>query len=110
VEKDARYHYRHWENKKVRTTCAYCGVGCQLDLHVKDNRVMKATGIEDVPPNFGSLCVKGRFGFDFIHSPDRLKTPLVKENGAFKEAKLWSWWLTGSMKSKQPMVPTASVF
>ena len=39
-------------------------------------------------PNFGSLCVKGRFGFDFIHSPDRLKTPLIKENGSFREA---SW-------------------
>lgn len=89
VEKDARYEARPWETRKVRSTCSYCGVGCQLYLHVKDNRVLKITGVEDVSPNFGSLCVKGRFGFDFIHSPDRLKTPLIKENGAFREAS-WS--------------------
>jgi predicted molibdopterin-dependent oxidoreductase YjgC len=89
VEKDARYEARPWEIRKVRSTCSYCGVGCQLYLHVKDNRVVKITGVEDVSPNFGSLCVKGRFGFDFIHSPERLKTPLIKENGSFREAS-WS--------------------
>ena len=88
VEKDARYRYRPWENKKIRTTCGYCGVGCQLVFHVNDNQVMKVTGAEDVAPNYGSLCVKGRFGFHFIGSSDRLKTPLIKENGAFREA---SW-------------------
>jgi len=56
-------------------------------LHVKDNRVVKVTGV-DAPPNNGSLCVKGRFGFNFIHSEDRLTTPLIKENGAFRSA---SW-------------------
>jgi predicted molibdopterin-dependent oxidoreductase YjgC len=49
--------------------------------------VVKVTGVE-TPPNDGSLCVKGRFGFNFIHSPDRLTTPLIKENGAFRSA---SW-------------------
>ncbi len=88
VEKDSRYEARPWETQKVRTTCSYCGVGCQLNLHVKDNRVVKISGVEEAKPNFGSLCVKGRFGFDFIHSPDRLKTPLIKENGALREA---SW-------------------
>jgi predicted molibdopterin-dependent oxidoreductase YjgC len=88
VEKDGRYSVRPWETKKVGTTCSYCGVGCQLQLHVKDNTVVKITGVEDVAPNFGSLCVKGRFGYDFIHSPDRLSSPLIKENGQFREA---SW-------------------
>jgi predicted molibdopterin-dependent oxidoreductase YjgC len=88
VEKDGRYKVRPWETKKVRTTCTYCGVGCQLNLHVQDNRVVKISGIEDMAPNNGSLCVKGRFGFDFIGSPDRLTSPLIKENGQFKEA---SW-------------------
>jgi predicted molibdopterin-dependent oxidoreductase YjgC len=88
VEKDARYQVRPWETKKVRTTCSYCGVGCQLNLHVKDNRVVKVTGVEDFAPNYGSLCVKGRFGYDFINSPDRLTTPLIKENGQLREA---SW-------------------
>jgi predicted molibdopterin-dependent oxidoreductase YjgC len=72
----------------VRTTCTYCGVGCQLYLHVKEDRVVKISGVPDVAPNYGSLCVKGRFGYDFIDSPDRLTTPLIKENGEFREA---SW-------------------
>ena len=88
VEKDASYRVRPWATKKVRTTCSYCGVGCQLYLHVKDNQVVKVTGVEDVGPNYGSLCVKGRFGYDFVNSPDRLTTPLIKENGQFREA---SW-------------------
>jgi predicted molibdopterin-dependent oxidoreductase YjgC len=50
--------------------------------------VVKVSGVEEVAPNYGSLCVKGRFGFDFIHSSDRLKTPLIKEKGTFREA---SW-------------------
>ncbi len=86
VEKDARYNVRPWETEKVRTTCSYCGVGCQLYLHVKEDRVVKVTGVEDMPPNNGSLCVKGRFGFDFINSPDRLTTPLIRENGELREA------------------------
>jgi predicted molibdopterin-dependent oxidoreductase YjgC len=72
----------------VRTTCSYCGVGCQIHLHVKEGRVRRVTGVEDVGPNYGSLCVKGRFGYDFIHDPARLKTPLIRENGEFREA---SW-------------------
>ena len=88
VEKDASYRVRPWATKKVRTTCSYCGVGCQLYLHVKDNQVVKVTGVEDVGPNYGSLCVKGRFGYNFVNSPDRLTTPLIKENGQFREA---SW-------------------
>jgi predicted molibdopterin-dependent oxidoreductase YjgC len=88
VEKDARYQVRPWETQKVRTTCTYCGVGCQLNLHVKDGRVVKISGVSDVAPNYGSLCVKGRFAYDFIGSPDRMTAPLIKENGEFKEA---SW-------------------
>ena len=88
VEKNARYKVRQWETKKVRTTCSYCGVGCQLNLHVKDNKVVKVSGMPDVKPNMGSLCVKGRFGFDFISSPERLTDPLIKENGKFRKA---SW-------------------
>ena len=87
VEKDARFEGRAWDTKKVRTTCSYCGVGCQIYLHVKDGKVVKVTGV-DAPPNHGSLCVKGRFGFAFIGSPERLTTPLIKEDGKFREA---SW-------------------
>ncbi len=84
VEKDVRYQTRPWETKKVRTTCSYCGVGCQLQLHVKDNKVVKVTGY-DAAPNHGSLCVKGRFGYNFVNSPERLTKPMIKENGKFKK-------------------------
>jgi formate dehydrogenase (NADP+) alpha subunit len=87
VEKDARYTVRPWEVRKTRTTCSYCGVGCQLFLHVKENKVVKVTGV-DTAPNHGSLCVKGRFGYHFVGSPKRLTTPLIQENGTFRQA---SW-------------------
>jgi predicted molibdopterin-dependent oxidoreductase YjgC len=74
------------EAEKVRTTCSYCGVGCQLFLHVRDGRVIKATGVEEVGPNYGSLCVKGRFGNDFIHDEGRLTKPLIREGDGFREA------------------------
>lgn len=87
-ERDLHPEHLPGEAKEVRTTCSYCGVGCQLYLHVKDNRVIKVTGVKGVGPNYGSLCVKGRFGYDFIHDPDRLNTPLIRENGEFRNA---SW-------------------
>lgn len=79
---------RAWEQKKVTTICPYCGTGCALDLHVKDNRVLGASGCKEGIVNRGQVCVKGHFGWDFIHSPDRLTTPLVKKDGKFEEA---SW-------------------
>jgi formate dehydrogenase major subunit len=74
-----------WTLKRVRTTCTYCGVGCQLYLEKVGDRVVRVTGV-DAPPNFGHLCVKGRFGFDFINHEDRLQHPLIKENGQFRQA------------------------
>lgn len=88
TEKKAKGQGRPWELEKVRSTCPYCGVGCQVWLHVKDGKIAKVTAVEDAQPNDGRLCVKGRFGYDFIYSEDRLKTPLIKENGGFREA---SW-------------------
>ncbi|MBR4702340.1 MAG: formate dehydrogenase subunit alpha [Oscillospiraceae bacterium] len=82
--------YRPWEVTRVRTTCPHCATGCQLDLLVKDGRIVD-TQAADGPSNHGLLCVKGKSGsFDFVHSPDRLKTPLIKnrETGEFREA---SW-------------------
>ena len=88
TEKKAIGKGREWEMEKVRTTCPYCGVGCQLWLHVRNGRIIKVTAVEGAEPNDGRLCVKGRFGYDFIYSDDRLKTPLIRENGRFREA---SW-------------------
>jgi predicted molibdopterin-dependent oxidoreductase YjgC len=64
--------------EKVRTTCTYCGVGCQFDLNVKDGRVVRVTSAPDAPVNGMSLCVKGRYGYDFVHHPDRLTKPMVR--------------------------------
>ena len=88
TEKKAKGLGRAWEMKTTRTTCPYCGVGCQLELHVKGDKIVKIAAVEDAAPNKGRLCVKGRFGYDFIYSEDRLTTPLIRENGSFREA---SW-------------------
>jgi formate dehydrogenase major subunit len=78
-------HYRHWETNKIRTTCSYCGVGCQMDLVVKDKKIVGVEPAMDAINN-GLLCVKGKFAYKFINHPDRLKTPLIKKNGKFEEA------------------------
>ena len=73
-------------DKHVQTICPYCGVGCQIELVVKDNRIVRANGVEGVKPNDGRLCVKGRFGYEFVGSRDRLTQPLIKRDGQFVEA------------------------
>lgn len=73
---------------KVRTTCGFCGVGCQLELNVQDDRIVGVTTNADNPVNGRWLCVKGRFAYDFIHHPDRLKYPLLRRNGRLERA---SW-------------------
>jgi formate dehydrogenase alpha subunit len=74
--------------KRVQTTCPYCGVGCQIELWVKNGRLVRADGVEGVSPNDGRLCVKGRFGYDYVHSPDRLTVPLIRKDGVLTPA---SW-------------------
>jgi len=76
---------------KTKTTCTFCGVGCQLDLNVdpKTNRITKVTSESHYVSNEGNLCVKGRFAFNFVHHPDRLTKPMVRgEDGELHEA---SW-------------------
>lgn len=75
--------------QRTRTTCPYCGVGCQQELLVRDGRIVEVHGVEDAEPNQGSLCVKGRFGYDFLYSPERLTEPLIRcADGSFRGA---SW-------------------
>ncbi len=84
------------ELTKVRTTCNYCGVGCQLDLNVDPQanegrgEIVKVTSPPaQVRPNYGNLCVKGRFAYDFVHHEERLTTPLVRDESG--ELKPVSW-------------------
>ncbi|GBE03180.1 putative formate dehydrogenase [bacterium BMS3Abin09] len=88
TEKKAAGKESNRDTVKVRTTCPYCGVGCQIFLHVRDNEILKVTGVEAAKPNYGSLCIKGRFGYDFVNSHDRLKSPLVRKDGKLVEV---SW-------------------
>ena len=73
-------------DRVVTTTCPYCGVGCALNLHIKDDFIYKVTSPFDSPTNQGNLCVKGRFGYDYVHSKDRLTQPLMRTNGEFAPA------------------------
>jgi formate dehydrogenase alpha subunit len=95
---------RPWQVERTQTTCPYCGVGCQLVLEVKDNKIIKVDTAWDGPSNHGWTCVKGRFGLDFVHHPDRLdkprvrkylldgkKKPSVKKRNSDHEGNPWQW-------------------
>ncbi len=66
-------------DEKVMTTCAYCGVGCNFDMHIREGQLHHVTSNPHAPVNGMHLCVKGRYGFDYVHHPDRLTQPLVRE-------------------------------
>ena len=66
-------------DKIVSTVCPYCGVGCNLELHVKDNTIFSVTSPFESPTNHGNLCVKGRFGYDFLYDSRRITTPLIRK-------------------------------
>jgi formate dehydrogenase major subunit len=79
----AKEAYAVVADKKVDSVCPYCGVGCQLTYHVKDNTIIRVEG-RDGPANQSRLCVKGRFGFDYVHHKQRLTTPLIRKDGVPK--------------------------
>lgn len=87
TEKFARNKGRVWQVEKVRTTCTHCGGGCQIEFWARDNKLLRAYGVDkENTDNRGQLCVKGRFGFDFVNSPNRLTSPLIRKNGKLEEA------------------------
>ncbi|KXK25344.1 MAG: formate dehydrogenase, subunit alpha [Candidatus Brocadia sinica] len=102
MDKPAAKKGRPWETRKVRTVCSYCGVGCSLVLHVKGGEILKVTSDTHDAPNYGSLCVKGRYGFEFYKSPDRLKSPLIRDriDQPFRKA---SWDETISLVARKLM-------
>jgi NADH-quinone oxidoreductase subunit G len=82
------YTAKSWELKETTTPCPYCGCGCLLTMGSKEGEIKRVFSDPDRGPSDGNLCVKGRFGWDFIDHPERIKTPFLRVNGAFKEA---SW-------------------
>jgi len=75
-------------DRLVRTICTYCGVGCNLEVKVRDGQIQGIQGAEDAAVNRGHTCLKGRFAFEFHRHPDRLTTPLIRKNGRL-EAATW---------------------
>ena len=72
----------HQPTREVKTTCLYCGVGCQMNLGIKDEQVIRISGDRDNEVNRGRLCVKGRFGIvEAIQHPERLTSPMIRQNG-----------------------------
>jgi formate dehydrogenase major subunit len=80
-------HMRESRIKRTKTVCTYCGVGCSYDIWTKDRHILKVEPA-DGPANGVSTCVKGKFGWDYVNSPDRLTAPLIREGENFREA---SW-------------------
>ncbi|MGQ3902365.1 formate dehydrogenase subunit alpha [Mixta calida] len=79
---------RQKEIKKTKTVCTYCGVGCSFEMWTRDRHILKVQPVAHAPVNGISTCLKGKFGWDFVNSPQRLTTPLIRENGRFRPA---SW-------------------
>ncbi len=73
------YCARVSDYEKVESVCPYCGVGCQIEYNIKENKIAYVDGVNG-PANKNRLCVKGRFGFDYVNHPERLKKPKKNTN------------------------------
>lgn len=78
--------WRQPEIKRTKTVCTYCGVGCAFEMWTRDRHILKVQPVADAPANGISTCIKGKFAWDFVNSTQRLTTPLIRENGRFREA------------------------
>ena len=87
----------------MKTTCTFCGVGCQIDLNVDPGtkRIVKVTSDPSYVPNEGNLCVKGRFAFNFVHHPDRLTQPLVRGEDGELHPTTWEHALQAAAEGLQ---------
>ncbi|MFK2825766.1 formate dehydrogenase subunit alpha [Bacillus sp. B190/17] len=77
---------RETRTQKTKTVCTFCGVGCSFEIWTKGRKILKVQPTSEAPVNAISTCVKGKFGWDFINSEERLTTPLIRKNGEFVEA------------------------
>jgi formate dehydrogenase major subunit len=84
---EAEAYMRESQIKRTKTVCTYCGVGCSFDIWTKDRQILKVEPL-DGPANGVSTCIKGKFGWDYVNSSDRLTKPLIREDDRFREA---SW-------------------
>ena len=77
---------RDQEIKRTKTVCTYCGVGCSFEMWTRGRQILKVQPSHEAPANGIKTCIKGKFGWDFVNSEQRLTTPLIRENGRFREA------------------------
>src|SRR5207248_6741918 len=89
----------HW----TRTTCPYCGVGCEMMVGTRDNRIVQVKPALDAPVNKGHLCVKGRYAFGFTHAADRITEPMIREEGEWKKVS-WSEAIAFTAQNLQRIV------
>ena len=75
---------RGFPTEWTRTTCPYCGTGCEMNVGTRDDRVVQVKPVMDAPVNYGHLCVKGRYAFDFVDADDRVTEPMIRENGEWR--------------------------
>jgi formate dehydrogenase alpha subunit len=75
---------REWELEKVKTICGYCGVGCQIEYSLKNGKTLYAQSGPDAPVNGEFLCTKGRYGWDYVSDPERLTSPMLRRDVAYK--------------------------
>lgn len=83
---DAEAAMRETRTKKTKTVCTFCGVGCSFEVWTKDRKILKIQPVSEAPVNAISTCVKGKFGWDFVNSEERLTTPLIRKGDSFVEA------------------------
>lgn len=83
-DRTLKFRARPWELQKVPTICGYCAVGCTVVINSKNDKVMRMTSDDTLGINEGNLCVKGKFGHEFINSDGRIKTPLIRKNGKLR--------------------------
>lgn len=110
IARPFKFKARWWALKKVKSVCSYCGTGCQLTLGVKDDKVLTTVYDEDQGFHNGQLCNRGRFGYQFINSDKRLKSPLIRKNGSLVPA-TWdeALELVASKLKEQKSVDSAAV-
>ncbi len=98
---------REWELDRKTTICGYCGVGCQLEYALKEGEIVYAQASPDGPVNGELLCTKGRYGWDFAHSPERLTRPLIRRDLAYElglSSEAWEQPDTSPLAVKQPKI------
>ncbi|UCD08893.1 MAG: formate dehydrogenase subunit alpha [Dehalococcoidales bacterium] len=96
--KEKKSPYNGTTSTVIDTICPYCGCGCNISLEVKNNKIIRVRPVNESPVNKGTLCTRGSYGLDFIHHPDRLTTPSIKNSDGFQET---SWEDAISFTSKE---------